>query len=222
MKQKTSKILAVLIAIMIIIGIVIIFTKGLVFELKYQDNKKVEFNIGKQFDRKEIKEITNEVFGNQLVNIQEIEVYKDAVSITTTEITEEQKENLTNKINEKYGTELKSEDIKIEEISHIRGRNLIKPYIIPMIIASVIILGYLMIKYRKLNPFKVLLKSILIIIIAELVLLSIVAIARIPVGEYVLAIALIVYILSTYICTTKFQNELEKIKLNIKEDKTKA
>lgn len=223
MKQKVTKILAVIIAIIIIIGIVTIVTKGIVFELKYQNNKKIEVNLGEQFDKKDIKQITDEVFGGQPVDIQAIEIYKDAISITTTEITDEQKTNLITKINEKYGTELDAESIEVEEIAHIRGRDLIKPYIIPVSIATAIILVYLMIRYNKLNPLKILLKSLAIIIIAELTLLSIVAIARIPVGEYVLATGLIVYLLSTYACTAKFEKDLSKLGTTTSTDKeTKA
>ena len=122
MKQKSTKILIALIAVILVLGTVIIFTKGLAFQLKYQDNKKVEMNLGEEFEEKDIKEITNEVFGNQPVMIQAIEVYKDAVSITTTDITEEQKSELVTKINEKYETEISADDVVIEEISHIRGR----------------------------------------------------------------------------------------------------
>ena len=106
MKQKETKILIALIAIILILGTIMIATKGIAFELKYQDSQKVELNIGKEFEEKDIKSITSEVFGKQPVMIQSIEVYKDAVSITTTEITEEQKANLISKVNEKYGTEL--------------------------------------------------------------------------------------------------------------------
>ena len=127
MKQKSTKILAVLIAIILIAGTIIIFTKGLAFDLNYADSKKVELNLGKEFDRKDMKAITNEVFGKQPVLIQEIEVYKDAVSITTTDITDEQKSDLITKVNEKYGTELSADNITIEENSHIRGRDVIKP-----------------------------------------------------------------------------------------------
>ncbi len=49
------------------------------------------------FKTEDVKQITNEVFDNQPVKIQAIEVYKDAISITTTEISEEQKTNLVNK-----------------------------------------------------------------------------------------------------------------------------
>ena len=208
MKQKSTKILVALIAIILVLGAVMIFTKGLAFELKYQDNKKVEMNLGKEFDEKDIKEITNEVFKNQPVMIQAIEVYKDAVSITTTEITEEQKAELVTKINEKYETELSSDDITIEEVAHIRGRDIIKPYLIPFAIVTAIILVYLVIRYYKLNSLEVLTQSIGIIVLAQLVLLGIMAITRMPIGKFTIPTVLLIYMFSTYICTAKFDEDL--------------
>ena len=126
MKQKSAKIIIALIAIILIAGTIMICTKGLVFGLNYEDSKKVEINLGKQFEEKDIKEITNDVFGKQPVLIQAIEVYKDAVSITTTEISDEQKANLITKLNEKYGTDISTDDITIEANAHIRGRDIVK------------------------------------------------------------------------------------------------
>lgn len=210
MKQKETKILIALIAIILILGTIMIATKGIAFELKYQDSQKVELNIGKEFEKKDIKNITSEVFGKQPVMIQAIEVYKDAVSITTPEITEEQKTELVTKINEKYETELKAEDITIEETVHTRGRDIIKPYVMPFVIATIIILIYLAVRYNKLNPFKVLLQSVGIIVLSQLVLLGIMAISRMPIGEFTIPAVLLVYMLSTYVCTTKFDEDLEK------------
>lgn len=213
MKQKETKILVVLIAIILVIGAVLIFTKGLAFELKYQDNKKIEINLGKQFEEKDVKEITEEIFGDQQVIIQPIEVYKDAISITTTNISEEQKTELVTKLNEKYQVELSIDDIEIEEISHIRGRDIIKPYVIPFTVITIIILGYLLIRYYKLNLFEVLVQSIGIIVLAQLVLLGIMAITRMPIGKFTIPSVLLVYMLSTYICTSKFEDDLEKMEV---------
>ena len=217
MKQKSTKIIIALIAIILIAGIVMTFTKGLKFNLNYANSKKIEINIGKEFEEKDIKEITDDVFGKQPVLIQAIEVYKDAVSITTTDITEEQKNTLITKINEKYGTELSADNITIEEHSKIRGRDLIKPYIAPFAIATAIILVYFMIRYYKLNSLKVLLKSAGIIVLAQLVLLGIMAITRMQIGELTIPFVLVVYVLSLLISTKKFDDDLEKIKVEAKK-----
>lgn len=214
MKQNSTKILAILIAIILVLGAVMIFTKGLAFELRYQNSKKVEINLGKTFEEKDIKEITKDVFGNQPVRIQAIEVYKDAISITTTEITEEQKSDLVTKLNEKYGLELKTENITIEEVAHVRGRDIIKPYLIPFTIVTAIVLVCLVIRYNKLNVLEVLTQSIGIIVLAQLVLLGIMAITRMPIGIFTIPTVLLVYMLSTYICTTKFDGDLEKAENN--------
>lgn len=210
MKQKSAKIIIALIAIILIAGIIMLCTKGLVFGLNYEDSKKVEINLGKQFEEKDIKEITNDVFGKQPVLIQAIEVYKDAVSITTTEISDEQKANLITKLNEKYGTDISTDDITIEANAHIRGRDIVKPYIFSFAIATVIVLVYLSIRYYKLNSLKVLAKSIGIMLLAQLILLAIIAIARIPIGVLTMPVVLLIYVLSTYICTTKFDKDLDK------------
>lgn len=213
MKQKETKILIGIIAIILVVGTIMIFAKGLAFELKYKNCKKVEINIGKEFDRKDIKQITNEIFKNQPVRIQEIEIYKDALSITTTEITEEQKDELITKINEKYEKEIKSENIEIEDVAHTKGRDILRPYIVPFSITTIIVLGYIMIRYNKLNCFKVLVQSVGIIAVAQLVLLCIMAITRMPIGRFTIPAVLIVYILSTYICITKFENDIQKRKI---------
>ena len=210
MKQKSTKIIIALIAIILIAGIVMTFTKGLKFNLNYANSKKIEINIGKEFEEKDIKEITDDVFGKQPVLIQAIEVYKDAVSITTTDITEEQKNTLITKINEKYGKEISTDDVTIEENGHIRGRDIIKPYITPFIIVTVIILAYLAIRYYKINSLKVITKSFIKIVIAQLLLLSIIAITRMPIGLWTMPTVLAIFIISIYMITTKFDKDLEE------------
>lgn len=210
MKQKSTKIIIALIAIILIAGIVMTFTKGLKFNLNYANSKKIEINIGKEFEEKDIKEITNEVFEKQPVLIQAIEVYKDAVSITTTDITEEQKNNLITKINEKYDKEISADDVTIEENANIRGRDIIKPYIIPSAITTVIVLAYLAIRYYKINSLKVTAKSFITIVVAQLLLLSIIAITRMPIGLWTMPTVLAIFIISIYMITTKFDKDLEE------------
>ena len=209
MKQKAKKIVIVLLALLLVTGTIILCSNKLVFGLNYEKNNKVELNLGKQFEVKDIKEITNEIFGNQPVLIQPIEVYKDAVSITTTKITDEQKTNLVTKINEKYGTELKAEEISIINVPQVHLKDMIKQYESPIIIATICILIYLMIRYYKLNSLKVLLKTIAIIVISQIELLSIIALTRIPVGKTTMPILLTVYMLSIYYCIKGYEKQLE-------------
>ena len=222
MKQKSTKILVILIALILIVGAIMIGVKGLAFELKYQNGKQVEIDLGKEFDIKDMQAITNEVFGKQAVLIEQIEVYKDAANIITTDITEEQKADLVTKINEKYGTELKAEEVTIEENTHFRGREILKPYLTPFIITAVIVLAYLAIRYYKLNSLKVIAKAIGIMALAQIILFAIITVTRMPIDVVTMPIVLTLYAISTYVCTTKFDKELEKKKQEEAEKVAKA
>ena len=223
MKQfiKSKQLKIILIALVIIAGIVMIAVKGFNFDLKYQDTQRVELYLKTEFNISDIRQITNEVFGNQKVMIQKVEVFEDSVSITTTSISEEQKNNLITKINEKYGTELKAEDTTVEDIAHTRGRDIIKPYIVPFVIAVIVVLIYLAIRYYKLSIAKVIAKSVGIMILAQILLFSVIAITRIPIGRLTIPMVILVYLLTLFGITNMFEKNLSKKNLEEKKDKSK-
>ena len=209
MKQilENKKICIAIILIILIIGIVMIVTKGLNFDLKYETSKRIYLNLNQEFKKEDIKNITNEVLGENKVIIQKVEVYEDMVSITSNDITEEQKNMIVEKVNEKYELEIDSNAVEIVSIPHTRARDIIKPYIIPFIIATIIILVYLGIRYHKLGGIKVILQSGIFAVIAQALLLSVMAICRIPIGRLTIPLILIVYSISIIIVTTKFENK---------------
>ena len=209
MKQN-NKIGYLIIILVVVVGIIMIDLKGFNFELKYQEAKRIEIVLNKNFEKTEIKQIAKEIFGGQKVLVQKLEIYEYAVTITVKEITDEQKTDFVNKVNEKYGTELKAEDISVIDVSHTRGRDLITPYILSFVIVTIIILVYMMIRYYKLGSLNVSSKVLVTLIAAELLLFSIVAITRIPVGRATIPLVLCVYILTTLGLTCKFEKELVK------------
>ena len=136
---KKTKIIAIIIAIIIIAGIAVTATIGLNYDLRYQSAQKIELYIEKDFNNSDIKNIVNEVMPNIPVIIQKVEVFEDTVSITAKEITDEQKQNIISKVNEKYGTNLSADSTEIESISNTRGRDLVKPYIFGFVMSILII-----------------------------------------------------------------------------------
>ena len=206
---KKTKIIIGVIALIIVVGIIITLTAGLNFDLRYEESKRVEFYLETDFNISDIKQITDEVMPGENVIIQKVEVFEDTVSITAKEITEEQKQNLVTKLNEKYGTELSAETTDIETIPHTRGRDIIKPYVGPFMISTLIVLIYMAVRYRKIGVISTLLKTIIISIIAQLTLLSIMAITRIPVGIVTIPLVIIVYLLTLFGITTYFEKQLK-------------
>ncbi len=207
--SKKTKVLALLIAVVILAGVIVTCTVGLNFDLRYQATKKIQLYLEKDFEIADIKQITNEVLSNQKVIIQKVEVFEDTVSILAKDITEEQKANIITKVNEKYGTELSAENITITNVPHTRGRDIIKPYIMPFMIATIIILVYMVIRYYKIGALKTLAKTIALLVLAQAVLLGIMAIARIPIGRITIPLVLAVYVLSLIGATSYFERKLE-------------
>lgn len=218
-KNNKIKALIILVIAIIIAGIAVTLTLGFKFDLRYQDSKKIEVHLDKEFSVKDIKQITDEVIPNQPVLIQKVDVFEDTVSIISNDITEEQKDNIVTKINEKYQTEIATDQTQIIPILHTRGRDIIKPLIVPFAIATGIILAYMAIRYYKLGSLRVLLKSVLALIISQAVLFSLIAIIRMPIGRLTIPMVLIVYMLTLIGITTMFEKQLEVIKE--KEEKNK-
>ena len=153
------------------------------------------------------------------VIIQKVEVFEDSVSITASEITDEEKSNLITKINEKYETEVSADSTEIENIPHTRARDIVKPYAWPFAIATIIILAYMAIRYHKLGSIKIIAKTIGINLVSQATLISIIAITRIPFGRLTIPMVLAVYLLTMVGLTARFENRLEENKTEKKEDK---
>lgn len=197
----------VVVALVIIAGIVMVAVKGFNVELSYKANKKVELAIGETVDVSKIQEKADEVFGKGKATVQIIELFKDAVQITAEEMSEEQKNSLVEKINELYPQEtteegkepeklLDASKVTIVSTENARLRDFLQPYVIPVLVVTVVILAYYVILYRELGVVKVLFKVITTIILSQLVLLSVFAITRFPMGRLTTPLILLVYVTS--------------------------
>ena len=210
MKQIStkSKILVAIIILVIVIGAAIVGTKGFNFDIRNQASQRIELYIEKPFEVSDIKQITDEVLGKKSVLIQKVEVYEDQISITAKEITDEQKTNIVNKINEKYETELKAEDIDVKNIPHTKLRDIVKPYVLPLLISTIVILIYIGIRFNCIWIIKSILNVGGISVLTELVLVALMAITRFPIGRYTLPLVLFVYLVTILTTTIRLENNL--------------
>ena len=213
-----KKTIQAIITFLLIAGILILCIMGLNVGLTYAQSKQVDIYIGKTFDTQEIEQIVKEVTNESFVVIQKVELYEDIVSITTKELSQEQLEAINQKINEKYSIENKIEDLTIVDNAKIRGRDVIKPYILPILITLVIIAIYAAIRYRKLGIGKTILKVIGYPILAQAVLLSLIGITRMPVTYVTISIVLAVYAISYMVVFAGLEKK-EKMNKENKEEK---
>ena len=139
--------------------------------------------------------------------VQPVETFGNAVVIEAKEITEEQRNNIVTKFNEKYGTEVNSENIEIKTIPFTRIKDVIKRFILPGIITLAMVLIYFVIRYRKIGWKKVTIKTLLTPVVAELLLFSIISIIRLPFSRLSVACGIGLYLISIIFLTVMFEND---------------
>lgn len=216
-----KKVIQILLICLIIAGIVVISTVGFNVGLKYSEHKEISINISKEFNVSDIRNITKEVFGNKPMIIQQVELYKDMVQISVKEASEEQVSSLNDKINEKYGLENAISDVKVVDIPNVRLRNVIKPYILPVSIVSVLTIIFAMIVYRKLGVWKVLYDTAMAIVAPQAILSSLYAVTRIPINRITTIVAISVFALSITMIILKLNITKQKL-FKEKEDSKKV
>lgn len=153
---------------------------------------------------------------------------KDEMGLTDfSSLKDEEKQSKINEIKEKYGLEYTEEEItnnksniKISDVKKEVLIDVIKPYIVSVIISLGLILVYFGIRFNKLGkkawikePLKLLFKIILV----QLFAISIIAICRIPVNEYIVDFVIALFIAQVFVETIKKEKRLE----NKKEVNTK-
>lgn len=214
--MKKNRLVYVIIAIVIIAGVINTYLNRFVFSLAYDTSAKIDIYIGKDYNLDEVEDIVEESLGTKDIIVQKVEYFNDMISITARSISEEQKQNIVNKLNEKYTTEIKAEEVEIEIMPHYDGRDLLDRYIAPMGIAAIIVLIYMAIRYFKLGVIKVIVRTISWSIIIELLYISIISLARIPVSFYTIPLGIVIEILTLTVLANKLEKELKEKKLNKK------
>ena len=208
MKQLSKKqkiIYAVIIAI-ILIGIIIYCTIGFNLGLMFSNNKRIDIYIGKDFSISDIKQIADETLDGKKI-IQTAELLDDYASVTVKDASEEQIENFKTKIIEKYNISENSQLVNTIDVPSVKIIDVMKYYIFPVLLATIISAVYLAVRFRKQNIFRVFLKTIFMPIIIDALYFSIIAICRIPFNEFVMPIALFIYIITLIVCAYKFKKD---------------
>ena len=197
MKKKNIKIIAIAImSLVILAGIVVVGIFGFNKELRYGQGQVINVYVEQMVDVTNIKKLVNECLAGKTNMVQTVEIYQDYVTIKAKEITEEQKNNIVNKLKENYEFSQTAEDTTIENVAATKYIDIYKKYIVTFAVSGVIVLAYIVIRYHKKGILKVLGRTIIIPVFGELFLLSIIAITRIPVGRYTPVLVIALYIAS--------------------------
>lgn len=222
--MKKKVLYAILICI-IIAGAIVIATMGLKADIVYSKNIRIDVYLGKTYNHDDIKQLAKEVFETKRALVQEVEYYEDMFTLTISQDVEDvdkKVEEFNNKINEKYELKNKKEDIKVTYQPKIKLFEILKPYLIPLAISMLIILTYVIIRFRKIGVFKTLILYILTVLACEAIYLSVLAICRIPINRLVTPIGLAIYVIDITVITAMQEKKLSSYHETEKNKKKKA
>lgn len=207
--SKKSKILCVILVLVFIMAIISTGIRGLNVDLNYGNGVSLVFDIGKEFENSDIKNIAQEIWNDGKTVVQKVEIYDETSLIKVKEANNEQIEKLANKLNEKYELDLKGADITVLYNSNYRLRDLITPYIVPALIGIVLIVVYYSVRYKGI---KEILQLLLTLIAVEGIIYSIYALIQIPINFLTMPIAMIAYVSVVTGVTIKNEIKVKKHK----------
>ena len=175
--------------------------------MQFTPRKEIELSNYTGIEVSDIESIASEVLGNTKFMVQRVETFGNVVVIVAKDITEEQRDSIVTKFNEKYGTKLESKNVEIVSIPFTRIKDVIKRYLIPAAVSLVLVLAYFVLRFKKIGWKKVALKTILTPVVAELLLFSIISITRLPFSRLVVSLGVGLYLSIIIGLTVMFENE---------------
>lgn len=206
--SKSKKIIAVIIILILLAGIIMLVAKGFNKGITYQKATKIECYIAKGYNKSDIEQITNEVFNDKNVQIQDVEKLNQVVSVRINDYTEEELENFKTKISEKYGIEKDDLEIHEVEVPTTRIKTLVTPYVFPVSLVTILAIIYVGIRnITNKDMIKKVAKLLTTLIIVAGLYFSIIVLAQIPVNEYMMPIALALYVATLLITVIKLNKE---------------
>mgnify|MGYP004615208725 CR=1 FL=1 len=198
-----KKILIILAVIIAIAGIAMIAVKGFNYGILYSNTQRLNIYFENDFEIKDVEQIAKEVLGNNII-VRKGNLFGTVASITASEITDEQKENLITKLNEKYEIEIdKENDVVTMNVPQTNMYDIISSYITPSVIIFILVLVYSAVRFKKQGIVKSLLIPMLSTILVLAVYVGIYAIARIPVNDLFMVFAMLLFIATLIFNTMK-------------------
>lgn len=206
-----KKILYGIIAIIILLGIIMYFVHGFNVGSKFGEYTKLGLFIESGINLDEIKPIVSESFNGKDAVYQDVEYFGEMVLITLPTVSNEEIDSFVAKINEKYSLEYTAEDLNVLTMPGLSFYEIIKPYIVPVLILLAISLLYFAIRYKALGITKMLIKPLIVIVVLGAVVISIYLIGKFPLDVSIAPISLIALCIAFIYTAIDNNCELEKL-----------
>jgi len=198
-KYLNKKTILLIISILIIVaGTITLCLLGFEKSIQYKTGTKIEIYIPKGYEKQEIIDIANESFNNSEILFLEIEKTNQVAGIKITEeYSKEQLENYINKISEKYDIDKESMEYHEILIPETKISTLIKPYVLPILLITILSLIYIIIRnLKENNKIKRSLNILKILVITICLYFSAILLLRLQFTIYTMPLASAIYIIT--------------------------
>ena len=147
------KIYYIISALLIIAGVISMVTKGFVLDIELVGGTIIEAELGQTYDNNDIADIVKEVTEStpRIQKMGNNVEAQTAVSISTSALSEDQKEQILNKLATKYGVENITEQSTFRTVSAAFGSEMSSRAIKAVIVAVILIMLYITIMFKALS-----------------------------------------------------------------------
>lgn len=197
---NTKRIILIILILIIISGIITVGVAGFEKSSDYTPGTRLEVYIPKGYDKQEVINLAKESFANKEISFYEIEKLNQVAGIKVKEYTKDELDNFKTKISDKY--EMDKEELELYEVlvPTTRISSIVMPYVIPVLLVTVLSLVYIGIRNFKSNEkLKISLKVLATIAIVLGLYFSVIALLRLPFGIYTMPLALAIYVITLLI-----------------------
>lgn len=182
---KTRYVFILLSLVVIIVGFVMGFNGGFKLDIDFLGGTKIQIDLNEEFKNEDIESLVKEITGENPL-VQTLSTGNNSVAISTAPITEEVSTNIVDKLNDKY---TKAGEPVIKNIQPAYGKELINSAIVAIIAAIILILIYIVIRFKTLGVIAAI-TAILALVHDALVVVAIYGMFGLPINSTFIAVIL--------------------------------
>lgn len=185
---------------------------------KYSISQKVYVKIGDEYTVEDVQTIVNEALGKDNTVVEKDKEDETYAAIEANLLTKKDIEKINDKLNEKYSLSNSADNIgatnvvTTKDIPRVRLTDMAKQYLLFTVIATIVVLVYFAVIYRKLGVKDVLQDAVLTLAFAELLYMSIIAITRFPINKLTVIAAFAIYIVLVIYLNARYMSKIESKK----------
>lgn len=207
--RKINKILLIGMMIILLLGTIVIVKKDFNYGMDYKGVTELKFMLGQVLDMNEVEGIVKEVFADKEVKIEKINYFNDSINISVVKPSDEEIKTLIDKFNERYEQSNTMESVSRVNVPTTPLSEIVAPYMLPCLIALVLVLAYMVIRFnKKFNLVKTVVLPTTIVLFVEMIFFVVYAILQIPITILTMPLAMLILVVTLTTIVAKYEKNM--------------